>query len=263
MKLLLWILVALLLFLVLLFWVPIGIICRADTAKPGADFILWVRVLGVKIRVFPQKKRLPDIRKFRRDALERRFEQSKRKAAKKEAAKAKKQAKKEAKANDPKQIAKKAARPKRSIRHIIKLVLALIRVLCTRFGRYLRVDIKYFDIVAAAKEPADTAILYGWICAVMEAFWGSVQGTKPFTRVKKESISIYADFLSEKPSVRTEITFSIALWQVMATLIHAGGTALSIENERRKNETKEEKAARRVMEAQNRAEIIKELKNQK
>lgn len=246
--------------LILLFLVPIGIICRADTAVKGADFALFVRVLGVKIRVFPQKKRLPNIRRFRRDALEKRFAKAERQKAKKEAKKAKKQAKKDAKANDPRAQAKKAAKPKRSIRHIIKLVLALIRVLCGRFGRYLRVDIRRFDIVAAAKDPADTAILYGWIYAVMEAFWGAVQGTKPFSRVKKESISIYADFLAAKPSVRADITFSIALWQVMATLIAAGGTALNLENERRKNETKEEKAARRAMEAQNRAEIIKELK---
>ncbi len=260
MKLFILLLIVILFLLVLLFVVPIGIICRADTTQPGADFRLFVRILGIRIPVFPQKKKLPDIRKFRWDALEKRFAQSQRQKEKKEAKKARKQAKKEAKAADPKQIAKNAAKPKRSVTHIVKLVLALIRVLCARFGRYLRVDIRHFDIVAAAKDPADCAILYGWIYALLEAFWGTVQGTRPFSRVKKESISIYADFLAEKPSVCVDITFSIALWQVMATLISAGGTALAVENERRRSETKEDSAARRMHEAQNRAAIVKELK---
>ena len=150
---------------------------------------------------------------------------------------------------------------KRGVKHIIKLVLALAKVLLEKFGRYLRVDIAYLEITAASKDPANTAILYGWIWAAMENFWNLLSGTRMFHRNKKSSIAIYADFLAEKPSIRGKITFSIALWQVMALLIAGGGAALTVENEARKHESAEERQARRQKEAAARADVIRELKN--
>lgn len=246
---------------VLLFVVPVRIRCRVDTSA-ALDFSVSVRVLFIKRNLYPRKKNLPDLKKFRREALEKRYARKQKQDEKKRLAKEKKAARK---LDKQKKQAAKAAKtgvksPKRSIRHIIKLVLALLRVLCERFGRYLRVDIRHFDIIAAAKNPADTAVLYGWIYTAMEAFWGSFSQTKPFSRVKKNSISIYADFLRETPAVRADITMSIALWQVITILMHAGGTALTVENERRKTESMEEKAARKAAQAQARADMIKELK---
>lgn len=256
------ILLCLLAFLVLLFVVPIRIICKIQTAGK-VDFALAVQVLFVRIPILPIKKRLPNIKKFRRDALERLYEKKRKKEAAAALAKEKKAAKKALKKQRAAEKAKASGTPpkKRGVKHIIKLVLALTKVLLTRFGRYLRVDIAYLDITAASKDPANTAILYGWIWAAMENFWNLISETRMFHRVKKNSISIYADFLAEKPSVNGKITFSIALWQVCALLIAGGGAALAVENEARKNESAEQREARRRQEAAARAEIVRELKN--
>ena len=246
------ILLCLLAFLVLLFVVPIRIICKIRTAGK-VDFALAVQVLFVRIPILPIKKRLPNIRRFRRNALERLYKKKQKKEAAAALAKEKKAAKKaKASGTSPK---------KRGVKHIIKLVLALTRVLIERFGRYLRVDIAYLDITAASKDPANTAILYGWIWAAMENFWNLLSETRMFHRVKKNSISIYADFLAEKPSISGKITFSIALWQICALLIAGGGAALAVENEARKNESAEQREARRRQEAEARAQIVRELKN--
>ncbi len=266
MKLITVVLLGLLALLVLLFLVPIRIICRIQTAG-GIDFALAVQVLFLRIPILPQKKRLPNLRKFRRDALERLYEKKRKKAEaaarakeKKAAKKALKQKKKAEKAKS--RTAKTGYTPKkRGVKHIIKLVLALTRVLLDRFGRYLRVDIKYLDITAATGDPANTAILYGWIWAAMENFWNLISETRTFRRVKKNKIAIYADFIADKPSVRGKIVFSIALWQVMAILIAGGGAALGVEAEARKKETAEEREARRQKEAMARADVIRELKN--
>ena len=263
MKLLGLILLGLLVLLVLLFVVPIRIICTVQTAGK-VDFSLAVQVLFVRVRILPTKKRLPDLRKFRRGSLERLYrkkkKQAEKKAKRKEQHAAKKARKKELAAK--KRAAKTGYTPKkRSVRHIIKLVLVLTRVLLERFGRYLRVDIKYLDITAAAKDPANAAILYGWIWAAMENFWNLISDTRMFGRVKKNSISIYADFLAQKPSVRGKIIFSIALWQILALLIAGGAAALGVEAEARKNESAKERQARMQHEAEARAALVRELKN--
>ncbi len=266
MKLITVILLCLLALLVLLFVVPIRIICKIQTAGK-VDFALAVQVLFLRIPILPQKKRLPNLRKFRRGALERLYEKKRKKAEAAARAKEKKAAKKALK--QQKKMAKAKSREektgytpkKRGVKHIIKLVLALAKVLLEKFGRYLRVDIAYLEITAASKDPANTAILYGWIWAAMENLWNLLSGTRMFHRNKKSSISIYADFLAEKPSIRGKITFSIALWQVIALLIAGGGAALTVENEARKHESAEERQARRQKEAAARADVIRELKN--
>ncbi|MBQ7299000.1 MAG: DUF2953 domain-containing protein [Clostridia bacterium] len=265
MKLITVVLLCLLLLLVLLFVIPIRIICKISTSGK-IDFALTVQVLGIPIRILPQKKRLPDIRKFRRDALEKLYAKKQKKAAAAALAKEKKAARKARKKQRAEDRAKaRAAKTgytpkKRGVKHIIKLVLALTKALLGRFGRYLRVDVAYLDITAASKDPAQTAILYGWIWAAMENFWNLLSGTAMFHRIKKNRIAIYADFLAEKPSVRGKIIFSIALWQVCALLIAGGGAALGVEAEARKHESAEEREARRRHEAEARAAVIRELK---
>ena len=82
MKLITVILLCLLALLVLLFVVPIRIICKIQTAGK-VDFALAVQVLFLRIPILPQKKRLPNLRKFRRGALERLYEKKRKNDTKK------------------------------------------------------------------------------------------------------------------------------------------------------------------------------------
>ena len=263
MKLLTIILIGLFVFLVLLFVVPIRIICTMKTAG-GIDVSLAVQVLFVRLKLLPRKKRLPNLKKFRRDALERLYRKKQKKADRKARAKEKraaKKAQKQQRATSRSSGAKQGhPKKKRGLRHTIKLIWALTRILLERFGRYLRVDIRALEITVATGDPANTAILYGWVWAAMENFWNLISDTRMFHRVQKSAISIRTDFLAEKPSVRGKIVFSIALWQICAILIAGGTTALAVETEARKRESAEEREARRQSEAAARAEMIRELK---
>lgn len=258
MKILLFILIILLAWLILLLLVPIRIVCTADTTH-NVDFSVSLRVLFLKIPIFPRKKRLPNLKRFRMEALEKRYrkkqKQAERKAKKKAQKKQKSEARKKARAKKTGVMPKK-----RGFRHTLRLISALARVLLSRFGTYLTVDIAYFDIIAAAENPADAAVMYGWAYALMENLWAMLSGTRAFRRVRKNAVSIYADFTRQQPAVRARIAFSIALWQAAVILICSGGAALAVENEARRNESEEEKAARREAEARARAEVIKELK---
>ena len=249
---------------VLLFVIPIHIICRFSTDRQ-MDFTVALRVLFVKIPLLPKKKRLPNLKRFRKRELKKRIEkQQKRLAAKekKKRRKLQKQLNKKKKAKQRKNQAVKA-KPKRSVMHIIKLVLALVKNLFERFGKYLRVKIHYLDITAAAPDPAAAAVMYGGICAVMETVWTLISGCRNFAKMKKSDISIRSDFLEQKPSVAGKITFSICLWQIALTAILAGKTALSMEHECNKNETAKEREARLQAEAEARAALVHELKNGK
>ena len=259
------ILLGILLFFVLLFVVPLRIVCTFDSAR-HVDFRLAIWVLFFRIGILPRKKRLPNLKRFRRDVLERLYEKKRKKAeaaakAKEKKAERRKQKKQRAQQRAEKRTAHSGYTPrKRGVKHIIKLVLALTGVLLDRFGKYLRVNISYLDITAGSKEPASTAILYGWAWAAMENLWNLLSHTRMFRRVRKNRISIYADFCAEKPSVRGKITFSIALWQIAALLISGVAAALSVQTEARRKESAEERLARQQKEAQARAEMIRELK---
>ena len=93
MKLITVILIGLFVFLVLLFVVPIRIICTLKTAG-GMDVSLAVQVLFIRLKLLPRKKRLPNLKKFRRGALERLYRKKQKKADKKARAKEKRAAKK-------------------------------------------------------------------------------------------------------------------------------------------------------------------------
>lgn len=252
MKFIVWIILALLVLFIFLFVVPIRIICAADTRK-NLDFSLAVKILLVKIPLYPRKKRLPNLKNFRRKSLEKQYRKKQKDAEKKKAKLRKKK---------PGSAAKKtqAAKPKRNIKQIIRFIFSLTQILFDRLGRYLRVDIAYFDIIAAAENPADTALLYGWVYALMESFWALISTRKPFQHIKKDSISIYADFEGDKPAVRAKLIFSIALWQLFSIFIHGGKKALDIRGEYHQKETKEEQVQRQKEEAAARSEMIKELR---
>ncbi len=256
---------AVLLFLLLLALLPIHILCRADTGAEN-PFSVGIRVLFITIPLFPRKKKRPDLRRFRIKVLRKRGRQLARKEEqqrekKKRGAlkKAKKKKKEEAKAQ--KRYEKTGLKPKkRSFLHILKLIRALAGALLTRFGRYLRIDIACLDITAAAGDPATAAILYGSLYAALETFWQELCTLPPLKGLKKEAISLNVDYFAERPSVRARITFTICVWHIFALLIAGGGAALSVQNEARKKEGAEERAARQRREAEARAQMVAELK---
>lgn len=253
-----------------LLFLPLAVVCTFSTER-AVSLDIRAKVLGIPIPVFalPKKKRAPNVKKFTIRALKRRGEKAKKKEL---AAKRKKEKKLARKAEKKQQTAEKrkaAGLPEKEtvsekitkLLHILKLVRALASILFDRFGRYLRVDIPYFDIVIAAGEPDKTAVLYGSVYAALETFWAAAAGTRPMRHVHKSDISITADFLGEKPSAKGKLSFRLRLWHLFAILIAGGRTALRFRTEQKKNETAAQRRTREAREAAARREVLNDLKH--
>lgn len=230
-----------LLLLLLLVPIPLRLVFSFEGS---ASLELFLQCFGIPISLFsvPEKKKRPNIKHFTKKYLKKLGEKQEKKAEKAARKREKKAAKKAAQAqNEEKPTARDRAT---SFLDTLRLVRKIVGIVFARFGRMMRIKMRYLDIRIATKDPAETAVLYGSVYAALEALWAEIAHTKPMKRVHKRDIAIYADFTAETPSARGDITFGIRLWQVLCVLIESGAAALSARAEKQKNETDEEKRAR-------------------
>ena len=201
-------------FLLLLALIPLGAVCRFST-ESDQTVTLYGKIGPVRFLLFPRPAKRPNLKKYRISRL------------RKEAKKQKKPKKpKKSRAKSPEKAGEAKPKPKRSPIRTLKLVRRIASAALTRFGRYLRVRVRFFTVRIAADEAAKTAVLYGSVIAAAETFWNSVKDTAAFSRVKKSDFSFFADFSRSSTSAEGEILFSIRVWQVLALAVAAGGAYL-------------------------------------
>lgn len=184
---------AVLLFFVFLLTVPFHAVISADD-----ELRVWIRVLFVKISVFPAKKR---------------------KHPKKEKRKREKQAAKKKKKKEKKDAAPKK---KRNILHMLRLILRIAAAIMKKLRRHLRIRLHAYEIAVATGDAAKTAVLYGAVAGLSSNLFELLQSGIHFKVKKSAPVDVSADFLGEKTKVRIKIDFSINLWGVLATLLAAG-----------------------------------------
>ena len=184
---------AVLLFFVFLLTVPCHAVISADD-----ELRVWIRVLFVKISVFPAKKR---------------------KHPKKEKRKREKQAAKKKKKKEKKEAAPKK---KRNILHMLRLILRIAAAIMKKLRRHLRIRLHAYEIAVATGDAAKTAVLYGAVAGLSSNLFELLQSGIHFKVKKSAPVDVSADFLGEKTKVRIKIDFSINLWGVLATLLAAG-----------------------------------------
>ncbi len=187
------------------------------------EAVLDIKVLFLRFRVRPRKKKSPKLKRFRirRFRRERRKEEKryrKKELAKQEAARKKAMAEADA---------ENKIKPKKSLREnvaygmdVVKYVV--LRVL-KRFGRHLRVDIYRIAITVACGEPDQTAITYGYVCqgvAYVKAILEQHLRVR-YPEKGKERITVGVDYLSGKSEFRVHMAFHIRVWQVVAIGITA------------------------------------------
>lgn len=248
--------------LLLLALLPLHAVMVLSDEDGEPAFAFHARVLCFRIPLYPQKKKLPRLGKYKIARLRRKGKALDRKEKKKQAAKASKKpaSAKAAKKKPSSAEQKPPQKAKRNLRHLLRLVLAVAKVFMGRFGRYLRIKAANVEISVASDDPAKTAVLYGAVYAGAETFFDAFGGLPPMRRVKKSDIALYADFCSEKPHVKGKFTFTLQVWHLFAMLFASGSTALSEWRRNRRDETAEERASRERAEAQARAEMVRELR---
>ncbi len=183
--------------------------------RAGDTVVLELRILFIRIRLFPRKKRIDP-----RDYSPRRIARAKKKVARRDEKKAAKRAAKKAKKAEKhqKEHEEKESGVQLTLRDKIVLVRALCAVVIRHTHKHLRLHAARLHVRVATGDPATTAILYG---TVSQSLSYLLTGLDRVTHLKAVTpdVGVQADFLGEKSHVDANVTFSIRVWGAIATAV--------------------------------------------
>lgn len=168
------------------------------------------RYLFVKLVLLPRIKRLR-LRDFTAKRHKRALEKQRKKKLKKGPKKA---AAKKAKAAKP--------RPKRKldIKRLFPTLLRILKLITAKFFKRIRWKIKRINVVVATGDAAETAIAYGVVSQSLAYMLEFLDGFAKVKVARNGSVSVNADFLSEKSRAEVDIYFSISIGAILSTGIH-------------------------------------------
>ena len=179
------------------------------TVRAGEAVTLDLRILFVRIRLYPKKKRIRA-----RDYSPRHLKRAEKKAAKRALKKKKKLLKKQ----------KLHAAQKDGVKLTLRDKLALLRAICAvlirRTNKHLHLHAARLHVRVATGDPATTAIAYG---AISQSVAYLLAGLDRITHLHAAppDVGVTADFLAERSEIRADVTFSIRVWGLIATAVPA------------------------------------------
>ena len=156
-----------------------------------------VRFGSVRVDVYPPKKKQPE----------------KEPKAKKE----------KVKAAEPAAEKTKTPVNREQIFYSLEVLPPILGKALRRVGKSLRFDPLKIYLLVAGRDPADTAVLYGRLEAVLAA------GLPVFHRlshIKNQDIRLFLDFSREEMDCIADVGVSLRLWDVLVMLVCAGFGAL-------------------------------------
>ena len=159
------------------------------------DLVVYLRILGLRIKLFPQKKKKPSAKKFK-------------KGYPKEKTNDDTSAKEEAPAS-------KEVKEKISTKYKISTVLSLIKLLLSRFFKHLRLDISRIIVVVGGKDAASCAISYGIISQSVAYLLAFLDDNLKIHKKRSGRIDILCDFTSEETVYDIYISASLNVWQIL------------------------------------------------
>ena len=168
---------------------------------------LAVKVLFIKIKILPSKKKRGPQSMSEKKARRLR-EKLRAKAEKKKLAKETKEKEK---------ALKEKNKEKKSISEtvdMIKMFASLGVTVIQTFFKHLRIKIARIKIKVATGDAATTAIAYGAITQSLNVLLPALESVKNFKNLKKAEIDVSADFIEESPTIDIKLAFSIRVWQV-------------------------------------------------
>lgn len=184
-----WILAIILLSLVLLLLVRLrfDITCTEEVT-------LRLRILGIPIPLYPAAPKKVRVSKFRRGY-------PKKKEAKKPA---------ERKAKAPAKPAEKIPLGEK-----IDIVLALVKKLCKKLRRHLRLDVSHIVITIGADDAASAAITYGIVSQSVAYLLAFLDAHLNIRKKRRGEIAVRCDFTAARTACDIRITASLAVWQLL------------------------------------------------
>ena len=187
------------------------------------EVTLSVRVLFVKLRILPKKKKKGPHRMSAKKAekIKKKLRRKQEKKAEKKQLKAKKKA---AKKDAPKEEKKKMTLPE--ILDMISLIRKLLAKVVKTFFGHLRMDVVRLKIRVATGDAATTALAYGAITQSVNVLFPILDSVKNISLPKTRDIDIVADFAGEEIEADVEFSFSLRLWHLLHVAFAALGTAI-------------------------------------
>ena len=216
----------------------IGMISANVIIEYSDSFKLTVRVLFIRIRIIPKKKKKPGTSAFTAEGYRKKLIKLEQKRLKKEQKKAKKQANKDKKEQEKNKDGQKSKEEeKRDIPNTVGLITDVVGGLLRSFGKHLRIKSKRLRITVASGDAAATAVLYGSISQALSYLIELLNRVTDF-RYDPDEFSLDVDFLSEKPKADVLLVFRLRVWHVFAML---GRTAISYLKSGHRNKTPKHK----------------------
>lgn len=213
----LWILLGILGFFAILLFLPATLQIRArlgweDGEKTGgkdpkSGVFLFLRVLFVKIKLYPGKPRVV----------------SDKKQEKKAAKKARKQERKKAE-NEQKE--------KPGVVELVKLVVGLTKKLVELLARHLKITLRQYRVVVSTDDAAKTALLYGGVSQATSYLFLFLEEEADFHVPDSSDVDVHADFTAGRTTAAIGIDFRLFVWQLLSILLR-----LAMEFVRRKAES--------------------------
>lgn len=159
------------------------------------DLTVYLKILFIKIRLFPKKEK-----KYRPSRSD------------------KKKGKGDATSDS--RVKKKTVshENKAPLSETLKTITEIVSTFARTFAKHLHVRLARIHVCVASGDAAQTAILYGAISGACACLIDALDSITNLDGMRRSSINIYADFLSEKCKADISITLSISVFGALATL---------------------------------------------
>ena len=165
------------------------------TVKYDGDVKLFARVLFVRIKLYPRKKK-----KHKRSMSAKKAQKVKKKKAK-------------CVSDTGKKKEKKPKKTPSEIIEIIQVVCMIVKEVVSNLSKYLRIKIAKIHIKIATDDAAHTAIAYGAVTQSINVLFPLLENVKNFSMPKRRDIDIRSDFTSEECEMDLCLRFSVRVWQ--------------------------------------------------
>lgn len=191
--------------------------------KYNGELLISLRMLFVKIRLYPQKDKKRRKRSMSA-AKAKRIRKAARKRALKERERELERKRQKAIAKAKKKEAKKKKRLSEKIHdgiETVRLIADITTGAVKKFKKRIRVKITRLKIKVASNEASKTAIAYGAIVETVNALLPVMTESKCFKMPPKEDLDVAADFTSDTPEFDIDISLSLRVWHVLDIALSA------------------------------------------
>lgn len=86
------------------------------------------------------------------------------------------------------------------------------------FAKHLHIRLAKINIKIASSDAAQTAILYGAVSGALACLLDVIDSVTNLDKIKRSSVSVCTDYLSEKCEADIDISLSISIFGALATL---------------------------------------------